>query len=93
MSESERGEVVDVVAANPKAGIDLGGGVRKLRVGTAGRGKRGSARVVYLFGGEHMPVFLVAAFAKNVRSDFQRREVRALKDMVKEIRSAYGRPR
>ena len=92
MSDSERAEVVDVVAANPQAGTDLGGGLRKLRFGIAGRGKRAGARVVYLFGGEHMPIFLLAAFAKNVRGDLSQREFRAFRRIAREIRTMYRRP-
>jgi hypothetical protein len=33
------------------------------------RGKRGGARIIYLFGGDDVPVFLLAAFAKNEKAD------------------------
>lgn len=92
MSDSERAEIVDFVAANPRAGTDLGSGLRKLRFGIAGRGKRVGARVVYLFGGGHMPVFLLAAFAKNVRGNFSQRELQAFKRVAQEIRALYRRP-
>jgi hypothetical protein len=42
-----------------------GGSIRKVRIAFGGRGKRGGARVIYLFGGDDIPVFLLAAFAKN----------------------------
>ena len=92
MSDSERAEIVDFVAANPRSGTDLGGGLRKLRFGVAGRGKRAGARVVYLFGGEHMPIFLLAAFAKSARSDLSQREFRVLKRTAQEIRILHRRP-
>jgi len=91
MSDSERAEIIDVVAANPRAGTDLGAGLRKLRFGAAGRGKRAGARVVYLFGGEHMPIFLLAAFAKSARADLSQREFRTLKRIAQEIRALYRR--
>lgn len=92
MSDSERAEIVDFVAANPRFGTDLGGGLRKLRFGVAGRGKRAGARVVYLFGGEHMPIFLLAAFTKSARSDLSQREFRVLKRTAQEIRTLHRRP-
>jgi hypothetical protein len=48
-SEAELAELVDYVAHNPEAGevIQGTGGVRKLRWGKAGSGKRGGARVIY----------------------------------------------
>jgi hypothetical protein len=36
---------------------------------SADGGKRGGARVLYIFGGDDVPVFLLAAFAKNERAD------------------------
>ena len=41
----------------------------KLRIAASGRGKRGGARVVYLYGGVDVPVFLLAIFAKNEESN------------------------
>ena len=64
---AERDAVVDMVSANPLCGVVVPGtgGVRKVRVGVEGRGKRGGARVIYLFGGDDVPVFLLALFAKR----------------------------
>lgn len=56
--------------ANPRVGaIDPGaGGLRKLRIGVPGRGKRGGARIYYL----HLPgpsiTYLVLAYAKNAQA-------------------------
>lgn len=49
MTDEERGLLVDYLAYNPASGelIPGAGGVRKLRWGLEGRGKRGCARVVY----------------------------------------------
>lgn len=90
LSEDEREEIVTRVAANPTAGVPLGGGVSKMRVSAPGRGKRGGARVVYLFAGEQMPVFLLTAFAKNDKADLTPTERRALIDIGKHIASRYG---
>jgi len=66
-SAEERETVVDIVSVEPRSGVVIPstGGLRKLRVAASGRGKRGAARVIYLFGGEDVPVFLLALFAKN----------------------------
>jgi hypothetical protein len=65
-SAEERETIVDIVSAEPRSGVVIPGtgGVRKLRVAASGRGKRGGARVIYLFGGDDVPVFLLALFAK-----------------------------
>ena len=49
MTAEERSDLIDVVAVDPACGVSLGGGLYKLRFGTAGRGKSGSVRVVYLY--------------------------------------------
>ncbi len=48
MPEEERSLLVDYLAHNPQEGdlIPGAGGVRKLRWGLEGRGKRGGARVI-----------------------------------------------
>jgi hypothetical protein len=58
-SIEEQATIVDTVSAEPKCGVVMPGtgGIRKLRVAASGRGKRGGARVIYLFGGDdlHLP--------------------------------------
>ncbi len=81
-----------MVAENPDAGVSLGGGIRKVRIALPGRGKRGGARVVFLFAGEDIPVFLLAVFAKNEKADLNARErtamITAAKKMLEEYRRA-----
>jgi hypothetical protein len=71
MDDDERGLLVDYLARNPLAGdlIPGTGGVRKLRWGLEGRGKRGGARVVYYYHSDTMPIFALTAYAKNNRAD------------------------
>ena len=89
----ERAAVVDTVAVDPLCGVVIphSGGIRKVRFGFGGRGKSGGARVIYLFGGTDIPVFLLAAFAKNEKSDLSAKERmalgRAVADMLKNYRS------
>ena len=63
MDRDERGVLVDYLARNPLAGdlVPGTGGVRKLRWGLEGRGKRGGARVVYYFHSDTMPLFALTA--------------------------------
>lgn len=81
--EDERRELIDFLAVNPTAGDEIPGtgGVRKLRFGALGRGKRGGARVIYYFGGMEMPIYALLAYAKSTRTDLtpaERRRVSAL---------------
>ena len=90
LSDAERVDVVTMVAENPEAGVPLGGGIRKMRIAHPGRGKRGGARVVFLFSGEDMPVFLLTVFAKNEKTDLSARErtslIAAAQQMVEDYR-------
>jgi hypothetical protein len=67
------------------------GGVRKLRVAATGRGKRGGARIIYLFGGADVPVFLLAVFAKNEKSDLTQAQRNGLGRMTAELLANHRR--
>jgi hypothetical protein len=90
-TSDERAVIVDQVALHPRAGVVIpgAGGIRKLRFGFSGRGKRGGARVIYLFGGDDVPVFLLAAFAKNEKSDLTASERMSLGRQVAEMLVNY----
>lgn len=79
---------LNYLAYNPTAGdlIQGSGGVRKLRWGVEGRGKRGGARVIYFYCNADLPLFLLAAYAKNVRSDLSAAERKELKLFVERQR-------
>ena len=70
-SEDEHLALVDYVARNPESGdvIPGTGGVRKLRWGKAGSGKRGGARMIYFFYDMDCPLYLLLAYAKAQTSD------------------------
>ena len=90
---NERQAVVDLVATDPQCGVVIpgGSGIRKVRVGFGGRGKRGGARVIYLFGGDDLPVFLLTAFAKNEKSDLTAAERLAMSKTVTIMLANYRR--
>jgi|SRR5579875_2385942 len=92
LSEAERQSVVDLIAADPGCGqlIVVGGGLRKVRIALAGRGKRGGARVIYFFHNARMPAYLMALFAKNERADLTAAETNALAKICKAIVKEHG---
>ncbi len=94
-NEAEREEIVLAIAANPEAG-DLtpgAGGYRKLRFARAGMGKRGGARVIYLYGGEEFPIFLITVYAKSEKGNLSKAEQNALSKMAKRFFADYRRTR
>lgn len=90
MSDEERNELVGYLAANPEAGISLGGGLRKLRFARPGGGKSGGYRTIYVFGGKSVPLFLVTVFAKNEKANLSRIELTTLVELSKQLLANYG---
>jgi hypothetical protein len=94
-SLDERKAIVDRLASDPVCGVVVpaSGGIRKVRFGFGGRGKSGGARIVYLFSGTDLPVFILAAFAKNEKADLSPSERNALGKMVAAMVEDYRRRR
>lgn len=92
-SETERERIVAMVAAEPECGevIQGTGGFRKVRVGRAGMGKRGGARVIYILRNEKFPIFLVTAYAKNEKKNLTKQERNQLAKRADEIFTQYGK--
>jgi hypothetical protein len=90
MADEERSALVDFIAANPEAGISLGGGLRKVRVARPGSGKSGGYRVVHVFGGAATPIFLVTVFAKNERDNLSKAEQAELIALSQILIASYG---
>jgi hypothetical protein len=87
LKAEQRDAIIDLVAYEPTCGdvIPGSGGLRKVRVGRDGIGKRGGTRVVYYFYSEHFPILLLALYAKNEKSDLTVAERREFAATVKEI--------
>lgn len=68
------------LADRPDAGdlIPGGRGLGKIRVALQGRGKRGGARVIYYWRVAESQILLVVMFAKNVRVDLTKTQLKAL---------------
>jgi hypothetical protein len=90
MSDDERIGIVSYLAANPEAGVPLGGGLRKVRVPRAGGGKSGGYRTLHVFGGTHMPLFLLTVFAKSNKDNLSTAELAAAVALGKLLLSNYG---
>lgn len=89
MSDDERANVVDILAANPEAGEIMPGcgGARKLRVAKPGKGKSGGYRVITYFAGKDVPVFLLTVFGKNEKASLAKGERNALAALTKTLRA------
>jgi hypothetical protein len=87
LTAGQRDAVIDLIAYEPICGdvIPGSGGLRKVRVGRDGIGKRGGTRVVYYFYNEHFPILLLALYAKNEKSDLTVAEKREFAASMREI--------
>lgn len=90
MTDEERLYIVSFLAANPEAGVSLGGGLRKVRVAREGGGKSGGYRTIYVFGGSTMPLFLLTVYAKNEKGNLTKAEQAAAVTLSKQLLATYG---
>lgn len=90
MSDEERRGIVSFLAANPEAGVPLGGGLRKVRIAREGGGKSGGYRTLYVFGGSSMPLFLMTVYAKNEKGNLTKAEQATAIALSKELLATYG---
>ncbi len=74
------------LVARPTAGdvIPETGGLRKVRWGMAGTGKRGGVRIIYFYHQATERILMLFVFAKNERSDLTPAERRQLRRIVEE---------
>ena len=79
-SDDELDQFVNWIAHNPLAGdaIPGTGGLRKVRWGAGGRGKRGGARVIYYWQDAAGKIWLCRIYAKNEAENLPAAEVRKI---------------
>ncbi len=92
-SDDDRAEFVNYIAANPDAGdvIPDTGGLRKIRWGRAGTGKRGGVRVIYFYHDDAMPLHLLLIYAKAQRENWTNDEKRRAAALTEQIVHTYRR--
>ena len=68
LTDDDYARLQQALAANPELGevVPETGGVRKMRWGIAGRGKRGGVRVIYFLRTRQEEIWLLTLYAKNV---------------------------
>jgi len=77
--------------ANPEKGdlISGSGGLRKIRVGLPGSGKRGSARVIYLYLKIENLIYLLLIYRKSKSEKLTRSQLSELRALADQIKQAY----
>jgi hypothetical protein len=84
-------EAVAVYLINrPDAGdvIPGSGGARKLRWAAKGKGRRGGARIIYVYVAVAARIYLIRCYSKNVKTDLTAEEKRELRQIAAGLRGA-----
>jgi hypothetical protein len=91
LTEDEVMKIVSAIASDPLAGdlIKGTGGARKVRFARPGVGKSGGFRTIHYFGGDDVPVFLLALIDKRERANLSQAERNALARTLPRIAEAY----
>ena len=76
-----------LLSLRPTAGdvIPGGGGVRKVRWRSRGRGKQGGTRIIYYWLAAEHHVYLLTVYRKGVKDDLTRAELAAWRRVVEDI--------
>lgn len=84
LSDEEYGDFQQFLAENPEAGavITGTGGMRKVRWGANGKGKRGGVRVIYYHVAAAYQIRLVLIYPKGVKDDLTPDEKKELKKIT-----------
>lgn len=92
LSRDERADLIAQLARNPAAG-DLTpglGGIRKMRFGAGGQGKRGGFRVIWYVWADDQPVLALLIYGKNEQANPTPDQRRAMLAVVETIRRSRG---
>jgi mRNA-degrading endonuclease RelE of RelBE toxin-antitoxin system len=71
---------------NPASGdvIPGSGGLRKVRWGAAGKGKRGGSRVIYYWAVSQSRILMLFVYRKSEQSDLTQDQLQVLRNIVEE---------
>ena len=84
LTDEEYAKIQRTLIEDPEAGdlIPGSGGVRKLRWGVAGRGKRGGIRVIYYARTRQGQIWMLTLYAKNVAESIPASVLQQIKDEI-----------
>ena len=78
---------LDLVEHPRRGAVERGtGGVRKTRATLEGRGKRGGARVVYLFDEKRERLYFLLAFSKKMKTSLTEEDRKLLRKLVSQLK-------
>jgi len=84
LSDEEYSQLQLALIANPEGGsvIPGSGGVRKMRWGIGGRGKRGGLRVIYYLRTRQGQIWMLTLYRKNVAENISAQVLKQIKEEI-----------
>ena len=91
ISGDDLNDIATTVSSDPQGGDLMAGtgGARKMRHAGRGRGKSGGYRTIHYWGGDDVPVFLLAMYGKGEKSNLTKGERNELASILPRIAKAY----
>jgi len=86
LSDDEYRALQSALVLRPEQGaiIKKSGGLRKIRWGSSGSGKRGGIRVIYYWDPETESFYMLFAYPKSIQDDLSPEQLRILRRTVEE---------
>jgi hypothetical protein len=84
LTDEEYAKLQNALIKDPEAGdlIPGSGGVRKVRWGVAGRGKRGGIRVIYYARTRQGEIWMLTLYAKSLMENISAKALRKIKEEI-----------
>ena len=84
LTDDEHAQLQQALITDPETGdiVPGSGGVRKMRWGVAGRGKRGGLRVIHFLRTKQGQIWILTLYPKNVADNIPAHVLRQIKDEI-----------
>ncbi|MDQ3235613.1 MAG: type II toxin-antitoxin system RelE/ParE family toxin [Pseudobdellovibrionaceae bacterium] len=91
--DAELRQLQNQITPRPNGAVELGAGLYKIRLGIAGRGKRGGVRVIYAGHRDLGAIYLLICYAKNDLDNITPEQQRTLATLTSTLRQELMKTR